>query len=98
MASPKIITVYGATGSQGGSVVESLLKNSSEDFKVRGITRNTDSERSKFLASQGAEMVQAEGFVYQQIVDALKGSWGFFANTNSEDPVSRDKGSYPSSS
>lgn len=91
MASPKIITVYGATGSQGGSVVESLLKNSSKSFKVRGITRNRNSEKSKSLASRGVEMVQADGLIHQQVIDALKGSWGFFANTNSEDPVSQDK-------
>jgi hypothetical protein len=89
MSSPKLVTVYGATGLQGGSVVESLLKDTSGDFKVRGITRNTNSEKSKALASRGVEMVQADGHVYQQVVDALKGSWGFFANTNSEDPVSR---------
>lgn len=91
MASPKIITVYGATGLQGGSVVESLTKDSSGAFKVRGITRNTNSEKSKSLANRGVEMIQANGLVYQQVVDALRGSWGVFANTNSEDPVSRDK-------
>jgi uncharacterized protein YbjT (DUF2867 family) len=89
MSSPKIITVYGATGSQGGSVVTSLLQSKTGAFSVRGITRNTASEKSQALAKQGVEMVQADGLNKQQIVAALKGSWGFFVNTNSEDPVSK---------
>lgn len=69
----------------------SLIKDSSEGFKVRGITRNINSEKSKSFANRGIEMVQANSLFYQQVVDALRGSWGFFANTNSEDPVSRNK-------
>ena len=33
----KIITVFGATGQQGGSVVEALLTNS--EYSVRAVTR-----------------------------------------------------------
>ena len=88
MASSKIITVYGATGSQGGSVVQSLLQNKSQSFKIRGITRNPDSEKAKVLASQGVEVVKADGFVKEEVVEAFRGSWGVFVNTNSDDPVS----------
>lgn len=90
MASPKIITVFGATGSQGGSVIESLLGNASNEFKLRGITRNTASDKSNALASRGIEMVQADGLVKDQIVKALEGSWGVFVNTNSDDPVKKN--------
>lgn len=54
----KILTVVGATGAQGGSVVTSALKSGS--YKVRGITRNVDSAASKALVTQGVEMVAAD--------------------------------------
>ncbi|CAM1500601.1 Fc.00g097630.m01.CDS01 [Cosmosporella sp. VM-42] len=87
MSSPKIITVYGATGTQGGSVVASLLQNKANAFTVRGITRNPESEKAKALSSQGAEVVKADGFVKEQVIEAFRGSWGVFVNTNSDDPA-----------
>lgn len=88
MASSKIITVYGATGAQGGSVVASLLQNKSGSFSLRATTRNPNSDKAKALASQDVEVVKADGFAYDQAVAAFKGSWGVFINTNSDDPVS----------
>jgi uncharacterized protein YbjT (DUF2867 family) len=90
MTSSKLITVFGATGSQGGSAVQSLLQNKSQSFKIRGITRNTDSEKAKALASQGVEVVKADGLVKHEVVEAFKNSWGVFVNTNSDDPVSHN--------
>lgn len=97
MTSSKLITVFGATGSQGGSVVQSLLQNKSQSFKIRGITRNTDSEKARALASQGVEVVKADGLLKQEVLEAFKGSWGVFVNTNSDDPVSQS-GQQPNSS
>jgi uncharacterized protein YbjT (DUF2867 family) len=45
-----IIAVLGATGQQGNSVVQALLKNGT--WKIRGITRNTESEAARKLAEQ----------------------------------------------
>lgn len=86
--SSQLITVYGATGAQGGSVVQSLLQNKSQAFKIRGITRNPDSDKAKALKEQGVEVVKADGLVKQEVVEAFKDSWGVFVNTNSDDPVS----------
>lgn len=87
--SPKIITVYGATGRQGGSLVRSLLENKSGDFAIRGITRNPDSDSAKALAARGVEVVKGDGMVKQDMLNAFKGSWAVFLNTNSDDPVSK---------
>jgi uncharacterized protein YbjT (DUF2867 family) len=81
----KIITIFGATGNQGGSVARSLLKNPA--FHVRGITRNPESNASKALISQGAEMVQANGLSPDEMKAAFRGSWGVFLNINSDDKV-----------
>lgn len=51
------ITVIGATGKQGGSVVDTFLKDG--NLQVRALTRNTDSPKAQALAKQGAEVVQA---------------------------------------
>lgn len=53
----KIIAVTGATGSQGGGVVNVMKK--VPGWKVRAITRNTESESAKKLAAEGIEVVQA---------------------------------------
>lgn len=53
----RIIAVTGATGSQGGGVVNVMKK--TPGWKVRAITRNTESEAAKKLAAEGIEVVQA---------------------------------------
>ena len=50
----KLITVFGATGTQGGSVVRALLKDSG--FKVRGVTRNVGSDKAKALTAEGKSL------------------------------------------
>ena len=57
MDAQKLILILGATGNQGGSVVESFLQDS--QWRVRAVTRNTSSTKAKALASRGAEVVQA---------------------------------------
>jgi len=86
-AEKRLITVYGATGTQGGAVVRSLLTNPS--FRVRGTTRNPSSEKAKALAALGVEVVQAEGFDAESMKNAFEGSWGVFVNTDSNDLVSK---------
>jgi NmrA-like family. len=51
----KLITVFGATGNQGGSVIDAILADGqlSKDFKVRGITRDTSKKSAQELAKRG---------------------------------------------
>ena len=51
MSAKKIIAVTGATGLQGGGVVDALL--AAGKFAVRAISRNPESDKSKALAKRG---------------------------------------------
>lgn len=66
MSSKKIIAVIGATGGQGGSVVQAILRDSkmSAEWTIRGITRDSSKESSKKLASQGVEVVEVSQCPY----------------------------------
>lgn len=56
-ATASLVTVFGATGQQGGSVVAALAADSA--FKVRAVTRNPDSDKAKALPA-GVEVVKAD--------------------------------------
>ncbi|KAE8415646.1 hypothetical protein BDV36DRAFT_220920 [Aspergillus pseudocaelatus] len=86
----KLITIFGGTGKQGGSVAHSLLQ--SPDFRVRVITRNPQSDASRKLAALGAEIVHGDGFRGDEMLSAFSGSWGAFVNINSDDKVFATEG------
>lgn len=54
----KLITVFGATGNQGGSVIRSILADAilSKEFKIRGITRDASKPAAQALLKQGVEV------------------------------------------
>ncbi|XP_066294011.1 nmrA-like family domain-containing protein 1 [Branchiostoma lanceolatum] len=76
----KLITVFGATGAQGGSVANALLED--QDFKVRAVTRNASSDKAKALQGKGAEIVQASLDDPSTLGPALQGAHGVFVVTN----------------
>jgi uncharacterized protein YbjT (DUF2867 family) len=53
----KTIFVTGATGNQGGSVATSLLKNG---FKVKALTRKTDSVKAQNLQNLNVELIKGD--------------------------------------
>lgn len=60
----KLITVFGATGIQGGSVIEHILGDPhlSKEYKIRGITRDTSKDSAQALARRGVEIMAVWGF------------------------------------
>lgn len=64
MSGRKIITVFGATGTQGGSIAQTFLKDAKlKDWKIRGVTRNVGKESAKKLAAQGVEIVSVRAHI-----------------------------------
>ncbi|RYZ46459.1 MAG: NAD-dependent epimerase/dehydratase family protein, partial [Sphingobacteriales bacterium] len=58
--SKKIITIFGATGAQGGSLAKSILSDASSEFAVRAVTRDPNSDKARALKDLGAEIVAAD--------------------------------------
>ena len=77
--SDKLILVSGATGRQGGAVARELL---SRGYRVRGLTRNPDSERAQQLAGLGIEMVKGDFNDIDSLNQAAQGVYGVFSVQN----------------
>lgn len=73
-----VIAVFGATGRQGGGVLEALLRQGK--FRVRAITR--DASRAGELAARGVELVEADLERPETLASALAGAHGVFLVTN----------------
>ncbi|KAJ7769136.1 hypothetical protein DFH07DRAFT_915238 [Mycena maculata] len=79
MSSPRIVSVFGATGTQGSSVIDALLKDGT--FVPRAITRNPDSEAAQKLKARGVEVVKGDPLDKASLLRALPGSEAVFAMT-----------------
>ncbi|KAJ5563978.1 hypothetical protein N7513_000220 [Penicillium frequentans] len=80
----KLITVFGATGNQGGSVIRTILADSdlSKEFKIRGVTRDVNKGSSKALTTQGVEVVQGDMSSSEDMKRVVQGSDTVFLVTN----------------
>jgi uncharacterized protein YbjT (DUF2867 family) len=74
----KILTLFGATGAQGGSLSRAIMKDASSPFSVRAVTRDPDSEKAHALAKLGAEVVRADIDDASTVEKALDGAYGAF--------------------
>ena len=82
---PKPILVTGATGNQGGAVLEALIKQNNPDFLILALTRNATSPAAKRIATKSKSVHVLQGNVDspdQIFTDAQKliGApvWGVF--------------------
>ncbi|KAL2163550.1 hypothetical protein VTH06DRAFT_5608 [Thermothelomyces fergusii] len=81
MSDVKIIAVTGATGTQGGGVVNIMKK--TPGWRVRAVTRNPESTAAKALAADGlVEVVRADFDDEESLVRAFEGAAAVFAVTN----------------
>ena len=79
MSHDKVITVLGATGTQGGAVVRALLTDG--EFTVRAVTRNAASPKAQELARLGAHVVEANLADEGSLRRAFDGAYGAFLVT-----------------
>lgn len=78
----KLFAVFGATGQQGGAVIDYLLKDAelSQAYKIRAITRDPNSKSAKRLQEK-VEVVQADVLNRASLETALTGVHTVFAMT-----------------
>src|SRR5258705_5072248 len=78
MTSKKIITVFGATGAQGGGLVRSIVNDKDGEFTAGAVTRDVNSEKAKELAALGAEIVAGDVDNPASVEKALEGAYGAY--------------------
>ena len=78
----KILAVFGATGQQGGSVINYVLNDPelSRKYKIRAITRDVNSEKARQLKEK-VEIVQGDVLNRASLEIALTGAHTVFAMT-----------------
>jgi len=91
MATKKIITVFGATGAQGGSLAKAILSDPNGEFAARAVTRNVNSDKAKELGKLGAEVVAADVDHPDSVQKALEGAYGAYFVTFFWDHFSPEK-------
>jgi uncharacterized protein YbjT (DUF2867 family) len=79
MSEQQLVTVIGATGTQGGSVARALLADTS--FAVRAVTRDATSAKAQALTDLGAEVVEATLEDQDSLQKAFDGAHGAFLVT-----------------
>lgn len=79
----KLLTVFGATGQQGGSVVEYVINDPelSKQYKVRGITRDLTKPAAQALQQKGVEVVKADSDDPSSLQKAMQGAHTVFGVT-----------------
>jgi uncharacterized protein YbjT (DUF2867 family) len=78
MPAKKIITVFGATGAQGGGLVRAIVTDPHSEFSVRAVTRDPNSDNAKALASLGTEVVYGDLSDAASVHKALQGAYGAY--------------------
>lgn len=78
MATKKIITVFGATGAQGGGLVRAIANDKNSEFSVRAVTRDPNSDKAKALSAIGAEVVFGDLGNPASVHKVLDGAYGAF--------------------
>jgi uncharacterized protein YbjT (DUF2867 family) len=81
MTTKNVITVFGATGAQGGGLARSILADRDGPFAVRAVTRDVNSPAARALAAAGAEVVAADLGDAATVERALAGAYGAYCVT-----------------
>jgi uncharacterized protein YbjT (DUF2867 family) len=72
----KIFVVFGATGQQGGSVVDFVLRDPdlSAKYQIRAVTRDLSKPATQALSSKGIEVFQADADSPQSLKPVMQGA------------------------
>ncbi len=82
MAGTRTVAVVGATGAQGGGLVDAVLADPDAGYGVRALTRDPSSPAATVLAGRGAEVVQADLDDPTSLRNAFEGADAAYCLTN----------------
>lgn len=83
MSNLRNLVVTGATGKQGGALVQALLSQPSQPFTIYAVTRNTASTSAQRLSKQtNVKLIQGDFDEPAAIFRQVDSPWGLFAMTN----------------
>ena len=88
MENQKYIFVTGGTGNQGGAIARNLIQN--KNWKVKVLTRNPNSEKSKSLGKLGIELLKGDLNDQSSYKDYLKDVYGIFSVQNFIDGIDKE--------
>ena len=79
----QLLTVFGATGQQGGAVVEYVINDPelSKQYKVRGVTRDPTKAAAQVLQQKHVEVVKADVDDKESLKQAMQGAHTVFGVT-----------------
>lgn len=77
-----LITVFGATGAQGGGLARAILADPLRRFRLRAVSRRPDSPAAQRLAQAGAEVFAADLDDAASVARAMAGAHAAFCVTN----------------
>lgn len=86
-----LVTVFGATGAQGGGLARAILADPRQRFRVRAVTRKPASSRARALADAGAQIVTADLDDEPSVHRAMQGAHAAFCVTNYWEHFSPEK-------
>lgn len=94
MVRPPIVAVCGATGHQGGSVVNHLLLTDQWKNHIRGLTRDLEQPHAQALQQKGVDMVKADLTDRDSLVKAFTNVDTLFLVTNYYDKSTKECSEY----
>jgi len=86
-----LLTIFGATGAQGGGLARAILARNKPDHRVRAVTRKPDSDAARELEKLGAEVVAADLDDLASVQRAIQGAHGVYGVTNFWEHFSPDR-------
>ena len=83
----KLLVVFGATGQQGGSLINTVLADPdlSKQYKIRAVTRDTSKPAAQALKAKGVELAQADADNNTSLQHALASAHTVFILTTTPD-------------
>jgi uncharacterized protein YbjT (DUF2867 family) len=81
----ELITVFDATGAQGGGLARAILADPARRFRVRAVTREPDSPAAQQLRQAGAQIAAADPDDAASVRAAMRGAGAAFCVTHLAD-------------